>query len=65
MLLGTLNASLLGNILAVKKINRGAKGRGINKAGEPSQMNEMMNQMIIAARQGRGIARVGYGHSSK
>ena len=55
MLLGILDASLLGNILAAKEINGGAKGRGINKAGEGT----------IPARQGRGIVRVGYGHSSK
>ena len=34
MLLGTLGASLLGNILAGKRINRAGKGRGINRAGE-------------------------------
>ena len=36
MLLGTLGASLLGNILAGKGINRARKGweRGINRAGE-------------------------------
>ena len=43
MILGTLGASLLGNILAGKEaiatrqdrgINRTAKGRGINRAGE-------------------------------
>ena len=34
MLLGTLGASLLGNILAGKGINRAGKGRGINSAGE-------------------------------
>ena len=34
MLLGTLGASLLGNILAGKGINRAGKGRGINRAGE-------------------------------
>ena len=34
MLLGTLDASLLGNVLAGKGINRAAKGRGINRAGE-------------------------------
>ena len=32
MLLGTLRASLLGNILAGKGINK--KGKGINRAGE-------------------------------
>ena len=34
MLLGTLGASLLGNILAGKGINRAGKGKGINRAGE-------------------------------
>ena len=34
MLLGTLGASLLGNILAGKGINRAGKGQGINRAGE-------------------------------
>ena len=34
ILLGTLGASLLGNILAGKGINRAGKGRGINRAGE-------------------------------
>ena len=34
MLLGTLGASLLGNLLTGKKINRAGKGWGINRAGE-------------------------------
>ena len=34
MLLGTLGASLLGNLLTGKKKNRAGKGRGINRAGE-------------------------------
>ena len=34
MLLGTLGASLLGNILTGKGIYRAGKGRGINRAGE-------------------------------
>ena len=34
MLLRTLGASLLGNILAGKEINRAGKGRGIKRAGE-------------------------------
>ena len=34
MLLRTLGASLLGNILAGKGINRTGKGRGIKRAGE-------------------------------
>ena len=34
MLLGTLVASLLGNLLTGKGIHRAGKGRGINRAGE-------------------------------
>ena len=34
MLLGTLGASLLGNVLARKGISGAGKGRGINTAGE-------------------------------
>ena len=34
MLLGTLGAILLGDILAGKGINRAGKGRGINSVGE-------------------------------
>ena len=34
MLLGTLGASLLGNILTGRRINRAGKGKGINRAGE-------------------------------
>ena len=34
MLLGTLGASLLGNLLTVQGINRAGKCRGINRAGE-------------------------------
>ena len=34
MLLGTLGASLLGNVLTGKRINGAGKGKGINRAGE-------------------------------
>ena len=34
MLLGTLGASLLGNLLTGKGIYRAEKGKGINRAGE-------------------------------
>ena len=34
MLLGTLGASLLGNILTGQGINRAGKGKGISRAGE-------------------------------
>ena len=50
----SLCASLLGNILVGKGINSAGKGRGINRAGESA----------LARRQGRGIARAGYGRRS-
>ena len=34
MLLGTLRASLLGNLLTGRGINRAGKGKEINRAGE-------------------------------
>ena len=34
MLLGTLGASLLGNLLACRGVNRAGEGKGINRAGE-------------------------------
>ena len=34
MLLGTLGASLLGNLLTGKRIHRAGKGKGIHRAGE-------------------------------
>ena len=34
MLLGTLGASLLANLLTGRGINRAGKGRGINRVGE-------------------------------
>ena len=34
MLLGTLGASLLGNLLTGKGIHRAEKGKGIHRAGE-------------------------------
>ena len=34
MLLGTLDASLLGNLLTGGRVNRVGKGNGINRAGE-------------------------------
>ena len=34
MLLGTLRASLLGNILARKRVKMVREGRGVNRAGE-------------------------------
>ena len=54
MLLGTLGASLLGNILTGRGINRPGKGRGINRAGKGRGIN----------RAGEGIVRAGYGRCS-
>ena len=34
MLLGTLGASILGNLLTGRGVNRAGKGKGINRAGE-------------------------------
>ena len=34
MLLGTLGASLLGNLLTGKGLHRAGKGKGIHRAGE-------------------------------
>ena len=46
MLLGTLGASLLGNVLAGKGVKTTSQGRGINRAGKG---------------RGRGINRAGEG----
>ena len=54
MLLGTLGASLLGNILTGRGINRPGKGRGINRAGKGRGIN----------RAGEGIVTAGYGRCS-
>ena len=54
MLLGTLGASLLGNILTGRGINRPGKGRGINRAGKGRGIN----------RAEEGIVRAGYGRCS-
>ena len=52
MLLGTLGASLLGNILA---------GKGINRAGEGA-LAKSISEETKSKRQGRGIVRAGYGN---
>ena len=54
MLLGTLGASLLGNILAGKGINK--KSKGIIRAGEG---------VTKSTRQAQGIVRAGYGNKKK
>ena len=67
MLLGTLGASVLGNLLTGqgaireetksksqgRRIYRAGKGKGINRAGEGA----------LATTQGRGIIRAGYGNN--
>ena len=55
MLLGTLAASLLGNVLSGKGAIAKRQGQGINRAGEG----------VLAKRQGRGFIRAGYGSSIK
>ena len=52
ILLSILGATLLGNILAGRGINRARKGQGRNRAGEGA----------ITTRQGRGIVRAGHGN---
>ena len=53
MLLGTLGASLLGNLLTGWGINRAGKGRGINRAGKGRGIN----------RAGEGVLRAGCGNN--
>ena len=53
MLLGTLDASLLGDLLTGWGINRAGKGRGINRAGKGRGIN----------RAGEGILRAGCGNN--
>ena len=53
MLLGTLGASLLGNLLTGKGVNK--KGKEIIRAGEGVKKS---------TRQGQGTVRAGYGHHS-
>ena len=45
MLLGTLGASLLGNILVGKGINRAGEGRGIVRAGYGNKKGRENNKM--------------------
>ena len=52
MSLGTLGASLLGNILA---------GKGMNRAGEGATANSVSKE-IKSKRQSRGIVTAGYGN---
>ena len=52
MLLRTLGASLLGNILAGEEMNRAGEGAIANSVSKETKSN----------RQGRGIVRAGYGN---
>ena len=54
MLLGTLGASLLGNLLTGKGAIETSQGRGIYRAGKSKGIN----------RAGEGIVRAGYGRPS-
>ena len=61
MLLGTLGASLLGNILAGKGARATSQGRGVNRAGE-GVIARSISEEKKSKRQGRGIVRAGYGN---
>ena len=54
MLLGTLGATLLGNILTGQGVKTTSQGRGINRAGKSRGVN----------RAGEGVLRAGYGSRS-
>ena len=62
MLLGTLGASLLGNLLTGRGAITMSQGRSVNKKGKGIiRAGEGTTKL---KRQGKGIARAGYGHSS-
>ena len=63
MLLGTLGASLLGNLLTGRGVNRAGKGCGIKWAGEGTLVKSISEE-TKSTRQVRDILRVGYGSSS-
>ena len=54
MLLGTLVASLLGNILAGKRVNRAGEGA----------IAKSVSEEIKSKRQGGGIVRAGFGNKN-
>ena len=54
MLLGTLGATLLGNILTSQCVKTTSQGRGINRSGKSRGVN----------RAGEGVLRAGYGSRS-
>ena len=57
MLLGTLGASLLGNLLTGREVIETSQGRGIYRAGKGK--GKGIN------RAGEGIVRAGYGKNNK
>ena len=61
MFLGTLGASLLGNILAGKGAIATTQGRGVNKTGEGT-ISKSIGEETKSKRQGREIVRAGYGN---
>ena len=70
MLLGTLGASLLGNILAGKgaiaksvgeETKSKSEGRGVNRAGEGA-IPKSVSEETKSKRQDQGIVRAGYGN---
>ena len=63
MLLRTLSANLLGNVLAGKGAKTTSQGRGINRAGEGRKINKTGKGREIN-RAGEGIVRAGYGRRS-
>ena len=63
MLLGTLGASLLGNILTGRRVKTTSQERGINRAGKCQGINRA-GEGALVMRQGRGIVRAGYGSCS-
>ena len=59
MLLGTLGASLLENILAGKEAIAASQGRGVNRAGEGAKS---ISEETTSTRQNQGIVRASYGN---
>ena len=53
MLLGTLGASLLGNLLT---------GKGIVRAGSGNNKGKGIARAVYGYNKGKGVARAGYGH---
>ena len=62
MLLGTLGARLLGNLLIGRGAIAESQGRGINRAGKGRGINRA-GEGAIATRQVRGVIRAGYGNN--